>query len=103
MYKNFVDDCLNVEAFLTDLDKYIDYWHKHDTGSTLREFLGLTTYEYSQWGKTGDNNIFRDILRCRIDGIDFKKYESMLPEKKIAARSYDIDAIEKLRNNNKNE
>ena len=29
-----------------DLDDYIEYWHTHETGNTLQEFLGLTDYEY---------------------------------------------------------
>lgn len=35
-------------------DDYIEYWHTHDTGNTLREFLGFTESEYEQWMKTGE-------------------------------------------------
>ncbi len=97
MYKKtFIQSCLDGEATLFDLDEYIDYWHEHETGLTLREFLGLTPYEYQEWGKNSDS-IFRDILRCRIEGIDLEKYTYMDEEDRIAARSYDEEAIEQLR------
>ena len=97
MYNNFIEDCLDAEADLFDLDDYIDYWHENETGETLREFLGLTPYEYEAWGNS-DDSIFRDILRCRIEDIRFEDYVCMSDEKKIAARSYNEKAIEKLRN-----
>ena len=100
--KNFIEDCLNVEAFITDLDAYINYWHEHDTGNTLQEFLGLTDYEYAQW-VISDDGIFRDIIRCREDGLEFSTYQSMTPENRIAARSSDIEAVEKLKNSENNE
>ncbi|MCL2049607.1 MAG: hypothetical protein FWG87_12890 [Defluviitaleaceae bacterium] len=64
MYKNFVNDCLNADATIQDLDGYIEYWHTNETNNTLQEFLGLSDYEYEQWGKSSDS-IFRDILSCR--------------------------------------
>lgn len=72
--KTYVQACLDGDANIFDLDDYIDYWHDNDTGVTLREFLGLTPYEYQEWGKNSDS-IFRDILRCRREGIDFAEYE----------------------------
>ena len=79
--KSFVEACLNADATLFDLDDYIEYWHTHETGNTLQEFLGLTDYEYEQWGKSSDI-IFRDIIRCRQEGIEFSEYE-LLSECKI--------------------
>ena len=97
MFKaTFVSACLEGEADLFDLDDYVDYWHDNDTGISLREFLGLTPYEYQEWGKSSDS-IFRDILRCRVEGISFEDYERMNDEKRSAARSYDEEAIDRLR------
>lgn len=63
MYENsFVQKCLNGEADLFELDEYIEYWHTHDVGVSLREYLGLTPDEYEAWGN-GSDSIFRDILR----------------------------------------
>jgi hypothetical protein len=49
--KTYVQACLDGDANIFDLDDYIDYWHNNDIGMTLREFLGLTPYEYQKWGK----------------------------------------------------
>ena len=92
----FVDDCLNGKASIFNIDDYIEYWHTNETTKTLREFLGLTEYEYEEWGKNSDV-ILRDILRCRIDNIDFKDYQSYSDEQRIAARSYNQDDIDKLK------
>ena len=84
--KSFVEACLNADATLFDLDDYIEYWHTHETGNTLQEFLGLTDYEYEQWGKSSDI-IFRDIIRCRQEGIAFSEYQLLSESERIAARS----------------
>ena len=92
LYKAYVQACLDGDANIFDLDDYIDYWHDNDIGVTLREFLGLTPYEYQAWGKN-DNSIFRDILNCRREGIDFVEYERMSDTNKIALKTKyaDID------------
>ena len=84
--KTYIQACLDGDADLFDLDDYIDYWHDNDTGKTLREFLGLTPYEYQEWGHSSDS-IFRDILRCRMEEIDFADYSRMNEKSKIAALS----------------
>lgn len=33
------------------LDDNVEYWHTHNTGNELSEFLGLTQEQYSQWLK----------------------------------------------------
>ena len=71
--KTFVDDCLNADATLFDIDKYIEYWHTHEIESSLREVLGFTPYEFEQLGKSS-NSIIRDILRCRRENINFEDY-----------------------------
>ncbi len=97
MYKKtFIDACLDAEATLFDLDDYVEYWHTHETGNSLREFLGMTPYEYWQWGITSDA-IIRDILSCRRNGIPFEQYKTLSENERIAARSYDADAIEKMK------
>lgn len=94
--KTFLEDCLNAEATLFDIDKYIEYWHTNDIELSLREFLGFTPYEYEQFGKNS-NSIIRDILRCRIEGIDFENYQCYDDNQRLAARSYDQEAIDRLK------
>lgn len=103
MYKvSFIDDCLNADATLFELDSYIEYWHTHDTANSLQEFLGMTDYEYEQWGKTSDI-IFRDILRCRQENMNYEEYEGLSDSERIAARSYDQEAIEKMKEDKKDD
>ena len=61
MFKNFIVDCLNKNAKVADLDKYVEYWHTHETGKTLQEFLGMTDSEYERWGK-GSNAVVEHFL-----------------------------------------
>lgn len=97
--KTYIDDCLNGEATIFNLDEYIEYWHTHETGNTLREFIGLTEYEYEQWGNNSDI-IIRDILRCRMEHIDFESYQSLDENERLAARSYNQKDIDKLKKDN---
>lgn len=100
MFENsFVQKCLRGEADLFELDNYIEYWHTHEVGMNLMDYLGLTPEEYSAWG-TGSDSVLRDILRCRVEGISYEMYQAMSDEQRIAARSYDAEAISKLKNNN---
>lgn len=99
--KNFIYDCLYGDTDLEEIDEYVTYWHNNETGISLREFLGMTKYEYEEWLKN-DDSILRDILRCRVDKVPFEDFKSMSNEERIAARSYSIDEIEKLRNDDKN-
>ncbi len=103
MYEiNFINECLYGNAEIDEIDDYIDYWHTHDIDMTLREFLGMTKMEYEEWLKN-DDSIIRDILRCRTDHIPFENYKTMSSSEKIAARSYSVEEIEKLKNGNNNE
>lgn len=68
--RSFIDGCLYGFNELEDLDAYVEYWHTHETGNTLREFLGMSQFEYEEWLKFGDI-IIRDILRCRVDNTPF--------------------------------
>ena len=44
-----------------EIDNYIEYWHTHDTGNSLQDFLGMTKDEFVKYIKYGDRYIF-DIL-----------------------------------------
>ena len=36
---NFINECLTGDAFLDDIDDYIDNWHQDDGGLSLYDFL----------------------------------------------------------------
>jgi len=42
---------------LTWIDALVEYWHTHETGNTLCEFLGLTEDEYNNYLKSDDRNL----------------------------------------------
>ena len=98
--KSFIDACLYGTGDIEDIYDYIKYWHTHETNKSLEEFLGLTDYEYNIWIKN-DDNVLRDILRSRADNLPFEKYQFMSNEERIAARSYSVEEIEKLKNDDK--
>jgi hypothetical protein len=66
---NFIDDCLNGNALLSDIDSVVDQWHKGKIKSdiSLREALGMTKEEYVLWMKDPENINF--IIHARQRGI----------------------------------
>ena len=69
-YISFVDACLAGEVSENDpeelVDAYTEYWHTHETGKELHEFLGMTADEYARWLK--DGNCLREIVEERKQG-----------------------------------
>jgi hypothetical protein len=47
--KTFIERCLNGEADLSDIDKYIENWHRTPDSISLHEYLGMSFEEYSIW------------------------------------------------------
>lgn len=97
--KTFMDACLAGEALLDSIDDYIEYWHTHETGNDLHEFLGMTPYEYAQWLKSGEDIILRDILEARNEDVPYPEYQDMTDERRIAARSRKEKIINEIKNN----
>jgi len=97
--KSFIDACLTGDALLDDIEDYIEYWHENESGLELNEFLGMTTYEYANWLKTGEDMVLRDIIEARNVNIPYFTYETMTPEVRLAARSYKKSMVEEIKNN----
>lgn len=49
-----------IKGDASSLLKNVEYWHTHDTGITLRDFLGMTSHEYEEWLK-GSDPIFHEL------------------------------------------
>jgi hypothetical protein len=62
--KSFMESFMAGDASIDDLSDYIEFWHTHKTGISLREFLGITKDEYDRWAKS-DDAIFYEFLRYR--------------------------------------
>ena len=82
---NFINKCLTGEAFLDDIDDYIDDWHRDDGGLSLYDFLGMTRSEYSLWVQ--DPSCLPFIVHARVHGHELT--DSSIPQdaSAIAARS----------------
>ncbi len=66
---NFIDDCLNGNALLSDIDSIVDQWHQGKVKGdiSLRETLGMENEEYVLWMKDPENINF--IIHARQRGI----------------------------------
>lgn len=69
----FLQDLLNNKTNIDCIDDYVEKWHNEKSNRSLREFLGMTPFEYEIWGKAG-NSILPNILYCRKQGLDFETY-----------------------------
>jgi hypothetical protein len=68
---NFITDCINGDALLSDIDDYISMWHNGDSTITLHDFLGMTRKEYALYLK---NDIYlASIVSSRKEGVPLTK------------------------------
>ena len=54
------------EIFWDEIDDYVEYWHTHDTGNSLQDFLGMTKDEFVAWVKN-DNRMLPMILGIKYE------------------------------------
>ena len=45
----FIEWVLAGEAFDTEIDDFVESWHRSDSKLSLAEFLGFTEAEYATW------------------------------------------------------
>lgn len=100
MYKNFIADFFEEGLMIEDIDDYVEYWHNNEVEQSLKDFLGLSDYEYEMWLKEG-NDVIRDILYCRRHHLDLSNYYKMSKGEKIAARSYNLSEIKEYKKDGK--
>lgn len=74
--KPFAEAYRAYEVTAEQIDDYVEYWHNHDTGNSLQEFLGMTKDEFYKWIKCSDNmlpvilGVMHQIPICKICGIE---------------------------------
>ena len=74
--KTFAEAFRAGEVDCDHINDYIEYWHKHDTGNGLQEFLGMTKDEFVNWVKTDDYMLYAilgveiKMPVCKICGIE---------------------------------
>lgn len=52
--KSFAEAFKAGEVKASDVHDYVEYWHTHDTGNKLYEFLGMTEAQYYDWVMQSD-------------------------------------------------
>jgi hypothetical protein len=89
--KAFVDLCLEGEALLTDIDRYVESWHNSETKTSLHDYLGLKLDEYALWVEKPQ--ALRYIISSRKNDVPFAKAISQMAQQGIAARAADHDEL----------
>lgn len=89
---NFIIDCLNGDALLSDINDYIDKWHESDTDLSLHDFLGMDSVEYSLFVE--DENYLGSIIAAH------KTHKNVVTlvrdEMALAARSDDATKAKRI-------
>lgn len=93
---NFIDDCLNGDALLSDIDTVVDQWHKGKTTGdiSLREALGMTKEEYVLWMRDPENVNF--IIHARQRGIPVEEAIEEFFSLPMAARGSSKEEINSI-------
>lgn len=73
---NFIEQVVQGITSISEIDDKVEFWHKHNTGNSLEDFLGLTKEEFELWTKS-DNDILNDIVFCRKNNLAISKYIRM--------------------------
>lgn len=64
---SFIDDVVAGRAVEDDLDDYIEYWHTHETGKSLHEYLGMSNDVYGRW--LTNSSLLSEIINQRLSII----------------------------------
>jgi hypothetical protein len=96
---NFITNCINGDALLSEVVDYIDNWHEGDSELSLHEYLGMTTKEYALYVQ--DEQYLATIVAAHKEGVNIRvMVESQVA---LAARSDDQAKSKKLQKWLKNE
>ena len=89
---NFIADCINGDALMSDVNDYIERWHEGDSTADLHVYLGMTAKEYALF--LDDEDYLGIIITAHKKGVEL---ESLIrTEMAVAARSDDASKAKKL-------
>jgi hypothetical protein len=96
MNTSFIDRCISGDAFLDEVDDYIDEWHDNSTSEDveLYEYLGMTLLEYSLW--ITNPNIIGLIVDARRKGLNLKNMPVAIHA--LAARAASKEEAQRVMN-----
>jgi hypothetical protein len=91
-----MDLALHGEAFLDDIDAFVEEWHQGEGAETLAEFLGMTPEEYRLWVE--QDAALRFILNARMMGESAPLYEAVAKAARepVAMRAPNVDEAEEV-------
>ena len=90
---NFITDCINGDALMSEVNDYIEMWHNGVAEISLHEYLGMTKKEYALFVQ--DENYLGLIITAHRDNVSI---ESIIrDEMNMAARSDDVAKSKRLR------
>lgn len=87
--KTYMDELLDGEAFLEEIDDYIDEWHDSDTDQEIYEYLGMTEEEYGLWVE--DDSVLKSIVFARKNNKPIKDVLELNNSVNMVARSATLD------------
>lgn len=68
---NFIKDCIAGEALLSEIDNYIEKWHKStSTEEPIHTFLGMKKKEYALFVE--DEVYLASIITAHKEGVDIE-------------------------------
>lgn len=89
---NFIIDCLNGDALISEIDDYVDRWHEESNNSSLQDFLGMSKKEYSLYLESDEYLPF--IIRAHKEG---RPIATIMSESfSLAARSENVAKSKKI-------
>lgn len=93
---NFITDCLNGTALLSDIDQVVEQWQEniYQTDASLRDTLGMTKDEYILWMKDPENINF--IVHARQRGIPVEEAIDEFFALPMAARGSNKEEIQAI-------
>lgn len=92
----FVESVLEGDVFVTEIDDFVEEWHKGNSDLSLAEFLGFTDEEYALWVE--QPQAIRSILFCRKHDIPVSEHSEWQEAHRLAARSQGVGRPETLLN-----
>ena len=93
---NFIEKVLAGDVLHTEVDDFVEEWHRAETNESLPQFLGFTDEEYAMWVEQPES--IRSILFCRTHQTGLQEAFEWRDAHRVAARSQQSgDADELLR------
>lgn len=91
---NFIELVLEGDVLDTEIDDFVEQWHRGKTSQSLAGFLGFTDEEYALWVEQPD--ALRSILFCRKHSVQLSEAEEWREAHRLAARSQGVGDPEGL-------